>query len=368
MREGTDVFIVGGGPAGLAAAIAARRRGFDVMLADGAEPPIGKACGEGLMPDALAALRKLGIIVSTTEGFPFRGIRFLEHGVQVESNFPVGHGIGLPRPVLHQKMIEQARQMGVTLLWKTPVTALCSEGVTAGGQTIAAPWVVGADGIGSRVRRWAGLDVHSGNRLRYACRRHYFVEPWSDRIEIYWTRDGQAYVTPVGERHVCVVLISSRFGMRFASLGNAFPALAERLALATGVDRERGAVTATVRLDRVCHEHVALIGDASGSVDAITGDGLYLSFQQAEALADALEAGDLRHYQKAHRRLARRPALMGQLMLLLDGNAALRHRAMSAMAADPTIFERLLAVHVGESSPSYLAATGALLGWRLVAA
>jgi hypothetical protein len=59
---------------------------------------------------------------------------------------------------------------------------------------------------------------------------------------------------------------------------------------------------------------------------------------------------------------------MGRLMLLLDGNAALRHRAMSVMAADPDIFERLLAVLVGESSPSHLAATGALLGWRLVTA
>ena len=49
----TDVFAIGGGPAGLAAAIAARRRGFDVTLADSSVPPIDKACGEGVMPDGL---------------------------------------------------------------------------------------------------------------------------------------------------------------------------------------------------------------------------------------------------------------------------------------------------------------------------
>jgi len=43
----TDIFIIGGGPAGLAAAIAARQRGFRVVVADGAQMPINKPCGEG---------------------------------------------------------------------------------------------------------------------------------------------------------------------------------------------------------------------------------------------------------------------------------------------------------------------------------
>ena len=55
-----DVFIVGGGPAGLATAIAARRRGLSVVVADGAVFPIDKPCGEGLMPDGVAALHQLG--------------------------------------------------------------------------------------------------------------------------------------------------------------------------------------------------------------------------------------------------------------------------------------------------------------------
>jgi flavin-dependent dehydrogenase len=113
---------------------------------------------------------------------------------------------------------------------------------------------------------------------------------------------------------------------------------------------------------------VALVGDASGTVDAITGEGLCLSFHQAAALANALEAGDLGCYQKAHRLLARRPTFMGRAMLLLDGRATLRERAMRALASDPDVFSRLLAVHVGAKPPAYLAATGARLGWRFVAA
>src|SRR5436309_2237554 len=60
MVEETDVFVIGGGPAGLAAAIATRRKGFRVTVADGSEPPIDKACGEGLLTDTAIAFRELG--------------------------------------------------------------------------------------------------------------------------------------------------------------------------------------------------------------------------------------------------------------------------------------------------------------------
>jgi flavin-dependent dehydrogenase len=90
-----------------------------------------------------------------------------------------------------------------------------------------------------------------------------------------------------------------------------------------------------------------LIGDASGSVDAITGEGLSLSFHQALAMADALVNEDLAAYQTEHRRLMRRPAFMASLMLSLDRFPWLRSTALHAMAFQPAIFEKLLAVHVG---------------------
>ena len=49
MKESVDVFVVGGGPAGLVTAIAARQQGFSVMVADGSDHPIDKPCGEGLI-------------------------------------------------------------------------------------------------------------------------------------------------------------------------------------------------------------------------------------------------------------------------------------------------------------------------------
>jgi menaquinone-9 beta-reductase len=367
MRQSTDVFVIGGGPAGLAAGIAARGRGFDVMVADGAEPPIDKACGEGLMPDTIGALKQIGIQVSTLDGFPLRGMRFLDGDMSVKAEFAAGQGIGVRRVVLHQHLMECAQRAGVNLLWRTSVTGISSAGVTMPGKTIAARWIIGADGIRSRVRRWAGLERLDRPHLRYAFRRHYRIRPWSDFTEVHWSLNAQAYVTPVSSTDVCVVLISSHPQVRFASVDAEFPQLAERLASWTPARSERGGVTFSHRLQRVYRGHVALIGDASGSVDAITGEGLCLSFRQATALADSLAAGDLSRYQAAHRRLAHRPTLMGRMLLLLDRQPKVRHRAMRALAAHPDLFARLLAVHVGDTSPTHFAATGALLGWRLLA-
>lgn len=364
----SDVFIIGGGPAGLAAAIAARKQNLCVIVADGAAPPIDKACGEGLLPDTIASLLELGVSIEAAEGFAFRGIRFLSPSSQVDADFPEGYGLGVRRPVLHQKMVERAQDLGVSLLWKTPVTGFCAEGVLAAGRVFSTKWIVGADGMRSRVRRWAGLEDRAGHEARYAFRRHYAMEPWSDCMEIYWSRNTQAYVTPVSNREVSVVLMSRHAEIRHASLVEEFPQLARRLDSAESAGREQGATTSTQGLRRVYRGRVALIGDASGSVDAITGEGLCLTFRQALALAQSLKSGELRRYQDAHRRLARRPTFMGRLMLLLDGRSGLRERTMRALAANPDLFARLLAVHVGETSPVHFAATSVLLGLRFVTA
>lgn len=147
MGNTTDILVVAGGPAGRAAAIAARKKGFSVTVADGAEPPIDKACGEGLLPATLAALRELGIHAQTGDGQIFRRIRFIDGSILAEAEFTDEGGIGVRRTVLHQKMIERGKQRGVRLLWKSPATAILADGAVVGGKTVHAKWIVGAGGV-----------------------------------------------------------------------------------------------------------------------------------------------------------------------------------------------------------------------------
>jgi len=362
------VFVIGGGPAGLAAALAARQRGFEVIVADSCVPPIDKPCGEGLMPDGIEALQRLGVTIPATQAHAFQGIRFVSGKLSAEAVFPQGFAWGVRRTHLHRVMVEAAEHAGVHLWWGRVVTGLEPDGVRVQGDLVRARWIVGADGSSSRVRCWAGLDAHLRKKQRYAFRRHYKISPWCQFMELHWGARCQLYVTPVDPGQVCVALISRDPGLRLDEALPEFPGVATRLRHAAHGSMERGAMTVTRKLANVCSGRVALLGDASGGVDAITGEGLCLAFRQADLLADCLRANDLSRYQAEHRRLARHPAMMAELMLLLEHREALRGRLMRAFNAHPALFPRMLAMHVGEGSRLHFAGNSLALGWSLLTA
>ena len=366
--ERTDVFVIGGGPSGLAAAIASRLKGFAVTVADGGEPPIDKVCGEGMMPDAQAALAKLGVKLPIAARYRFRGIRFIQGDTQVAAEFPEGQGVGIRRTQLHEALIQEAQTCGVKLLWKTPVVGIESDRVRLNDETVAARWIVGADGGHSRVRRWSQLDRAVMKSHRVANRRHYRVRTWSDHVEIYWGLRVQAYVTPIAKEQVCIVTMGETAkDAEFERALEVLPRLAQRLAGAEPRSRTRGAISATRSLARVWRGNVALVGDASGGVDAITGEGLRLAFSQALALAEALRGGDLRKYGCVHKQLAQRPLWMGTLLLQLGRYDGMRTRVLSILSRNPELFARLIAAHAGRATTSDLVATGAKLGWQVLA-
>jgi flavin-dependent dehydrogenase len=364
----TDVFIVGGGPAGLAAAIAARQHGLEVTVADGAIPPIDKACGEGVMPNGVAALRALGITVPPHESMPFRGIRFVDGSRLAEASFRHEPGRGVRRTTLHRLLVDRAQALVAALAWGAPVQGLTPRGVQLRTGTVACRYVIGADGEGSRVRRWAGLGPVSAPQ-RFGFRRHFGVRPWTDVVEVYWCEDAQVFVTPVAPTEVCVAVISRDPRIRLARLFELCPVLTARLGGAPATTTERGGSSTSRRLRAVSRGRIALIGEASGSLDGITGEGLSVLFQQALALGQALEADDLSQYERAHPRLRRNPTLMAQLLLMMDRSRWLRRRAMDALASEPSLFSSLLSLHVGSTaSPRETVQSLCTLGWRLLTA
>ena len=98
------VFVIGGGPAGLAAAIAARLEQFDVTLADPRTPPIDKACGEGIMPDGVEILSKLGVHIPSSATFPFHGIRYVEGGIVADARLRGTPGLAMCRTAISSCM------------------------------------------------------------------------------------------------------------------------------------------------------------------------------------------------------------------------------------------------------------------------
>ncbi len=356
--DNADVCIVGGGPAGLSAAVALGMSGFRVVVFDCAVPPIDKACGEGLLPDSLAALADLGVYVPPETGIPFRGIRFSGRYSSAVADFPASSGLGIRRTILHSLLVGRAQQLGITLCWGAKNVHLTPGGVSVSGSILKSKFVIAADGQNSAMRRAAGLDGAVHESRRYAFRRHYRIKPWSAYVELHWGRSSQLYVTPISGDEVGVALISRDPALRLDRALENFPEVRRRLQGACPTSTERGSLSMSRTLQRVSSKNFALIGDASGSVDALTGEGLGLSFRQSLALAKALRSGNLDSYRTQHRKLSRRPRLMASLLLLLDRHPSIQKRALASLASRPATFEALLAIHVGERSISDL------LSWR----
>jgi len=269
--------------------------------------------------------------------------------------------------ILHQLLVQQAAAWGVDLRWGTRVTGLSADGVEVGGETTPYRWLVCADGQNSLLRKKSGLFTSRPESMRYGFRRHYRVTPWTDFVEVHWADCGQMYVTPVDEDQVCVALITSYPDLRFDAALPQFAKLVVRLRDAEFHHRTIAAITASRRLNNVQSGRVALIGEAAGSVDAITGEGLSIAFHQATELAAAMQSNRLDLYQKAHERITRVPRSMSRLLLSMDRRRVFRGRALGALERQHEAFQRMVAIHTGSSSVREFGVGQAiLLGWNLL--
>jgi flavin-dependent dehydrogenase len=416
------LIVVGGGPAGLAAALAAQQQGIVPLVLERQRPPIDKACGEGIMPDGVDALRALGV---EPPGVDFRGIRYVDEAHAAAAPFPGAPGRGVRRTALHAAMVAAVERAGIEVRWGEKVEAVSLDGeVRTERETLRGEWIVGADGLLSHVRGWAGLAGEPPPRRRFGVRRHFRRAPWSDLVEVHW-RDGvEAYVTPVAEDEIGVAMLwnerrgrsrgaepthdgantrgeeraddrravpthddwanaredddadcsradadlgdgtSIRANARvlshdhfdFNTLLARFPVLQARLAGAPETSRDRGAGPFRQRARGIVRGRVVLIGDAAGYLDAITGEGLGLSFQQAHALGAALARGDLGSYARACHRLARLSDALTRTLLFCERRPWLRRRLVRELGRRPALFSRLLGVHARQLPPRSLGA------------
>jgi 2-polyprenyl-6-methoxyphenol hydroxylase-like FAD-dependent oxidoreductase len=342
----TEVLIVGGGPAGLAAAIAARQGGFHVVVAEKRQYPIDKPCGEGVMPEGVAALRHLGITALDRYGRRFYGIRFIENEKSIEARFPNDWGVGLRRPILQEVLADHLRVSGGTILCGTAVS-FRRDKMWLGDEELRARWIVAADGRASPMRQFLNYPKPSYGNKRVGVRQHFRARPWTNLVEVYWRNGCQAYVTPVNDEELCIALVSSDTTLRMIQLPLLFPELVRQLGSAVAATTVAGMNVSRSRLATIAKERCALIGDASGSFDPIIGIGLSLAFQQAVALGEALARGRLDMYSFAHARITRIPRAMSNLILFLDGHESLRHLVFRALAAYPRLFDWLLELRVG---------------------
>lgn len=334
-----DVLVVGGGPIGLATAIEARLRGLSVLVIESKAGSVDKACGEGLMPGAMPYLQKLGI---NPNGHIIRGIAYHQGQKSVRHLFAGGRGLGVRRTELQQALLSRAVQLGAESLVSRfegfdqtdqQVSVRCSN-----GRSYSCRYLVGSDGLHSSVAQSAGLAISksgSSNR-RFGLRQHFKIAPWSDFVEVFYTKSAEVYVTPVSETEVGIAVLGPKATDYWAEV-SAVPELADRLngAVASSTLMGAGSFPQTTRARH--SGRVLLVGDASGYVDAITGEGLRLGFAQAaEAVACILDDAPER-YERRWLAVTRDFRLLTKGLVGL-ANSPARRAIVPIAAAFPGIF------------------------------
>ncbi len=338
--DAVDLLVVGGGPAGLATALYAQRAGLAVRVWEPRSGTVDKACGEGLMPGAVAALAELGVHPA---GHPLLGIRYLGSGHEASADFRAGPGLGVRRTVLHSALAQSVAAAGIVVEQRRATDLRQDDhGVVVDG--VRARYVVAADGLHSPLRRFLGLDDpghgshRDARRARHGLRQHVSLAPWSSHVEVHWGRHAEAYVTPVADDLVGVAVLSSRRATYEEHLAG-FPDLLARLEGAEPVDSVRGAGPLRQSARRRSAGRVLLVGDSAGYVDALTGEGIALALGQARAAVQAVILGDPEHYEKAWVSLTRRYRWLTAGLVAATRPAPVRRALVPAARLLPPVFD-----------------------------
>jgi geranylgeranyl reductase family protein len=354
-----DVVVVGAGPAGACAALAARRAGAAVLLLDRAEFPRDKACGDGIAAHALDVLADLGVPDAVAGYAPVLALRLVAPGGgEVARRLP-RPAYTVPRRVFDARLVTAAVAAGAVLRRHTVRRVERRDGVVVLDGEIAASVVIGADGAGSVVRRALGAPPNPDGHLALAIRGYGPADavhrPGEQLIRTSRARwPAYAWSFPIGDGTANVGYGEVLRGERVTR-----DHLLDRLAaLLPGVDP--GAVSAlrahhlplSTRRPAPGRGRVLLAGDALSLINPFTGEGIFYAVLSG-AVAGAVAAGGhgelageryaaaLCHRLGRHLRHSGVAAWLGRRPWLVDG-------AVRAAAADRRVFDRLVDLGLGD--------------------
>ncbi len=356
MSELYDILVVGGGPAGAAAALRARQLRPDarVLLLDAADFPRDKACGDGIAPHAADELALLGAADALVGYPPVRRLRVSSPGGAEVVAQPARPNHVVPRAVFDARLVSAARAAGVEVRRHRVRRLTTRERWVEVDGEVAGRVVIGADGANSVVRRQIGVARTPPSHTAIAVRGYAAAPPGTPEQRIAMVSQGwpaYAWSFPVGDgtANVGFGKLTTRIGEegrggraelydRLAELLPDSPAdpatlRAHHLPLSSGRPRQPDG-------------RVLLAGDALSLINPLTGEGIYYALLSgrlaAEAAVHAPEAAGTAYRRALERELGRHfrhtrvLARAGQLPGFLDAavTAAARRREVFDVAVE----------------------------------
>jgi geranylgeranyl reductase family protein len=358
--ERFDVLVVGAGPAGSTAAYRLAREGASVLLADKATFPRDKPCGGGL---TMRAVRLLPFDVDPVVEDRTTRVRFgLDFTRRFERRLDEPLVFMTQRTRLDAFLVEQAANAGADFRDGTRVAGVVVEGkgveATVNGEKIAANHALLADGANGVSTRAVGLDDGRDYGIALEANVPYGVVSEDEYrgllcLELANVPGGYGWVFPKGD-HVNVGVGGwEREGPRLRAHLARF--CREYEIPESSLENVRGYRLPLIHARaRVAKGPVALLGDAAGLVDPLSGDGIYEAFLSAKLATEALVAGDLEGYDAELRR-----CLSSQLSAAWGAKVALDRfpRLTYAVVRTPFLWNAVVSL-IGGDVPSPSAMRG----------
>lgn len=306
------------------------------------------------MPVGLACLERLGVTLDC--GHPFTGIEYVElGGSRAGVDFAEGPGKIVRRLELSKALASSDLNLVARAQLRDVRFTSKHIEVDSDGGSWRCQLLVGADGLHSWLRhhlKWNRKPPLGWQR--WGWRQHFALPPWSRRVEIQLASGCEAYISPVGPDQVGVAVLSSK-GLKRENWLQAFPQLSSRLLGCTPLSPLAGLGPLWQRSAHIVQPGVALIGDASGYLDACTGEGLSLAFLQAEALANCWNPQDrdslqlLPGFHQQYRKIVSHYHLLTLGVLILRRWSTLSRASVAVLRSHPRLFQRLLSANQGLS-------------------
>lgn len=314
-----DVAVVGGGPAGAAAAITLARRGRDVVVVDRATFPRDKICGDGLTAGALRLLEELGLDPAAVPSWQPVDDVVVSSPSGRAVTFPLPRGEGVyavvaRRTELDAALLDVARGAGVKVHDGHACTAAreLDDRVVLevdGIGELAARYAVAADGMWSPMRKHLGLAT-PGYRGEWHAFRQYFssVGPRASTDLFVWFEPdllpGYAWSFPLRDGVANVGFGIQRDGGKVARVQDmariwpellARPHIAEVLGPDATPESPHRAWPIPARIDdvRLAAGRTLFVGDAAAATDPMTGEGIGQALLTGVLAADAIDHGGL---------------------------------------------------------------------------
>lgn len=379
-----DVICAGSGPAGSTTALRLARAGFRVALVEARRFPRFKACGEFMSPECLPMLCDLGVDATLAKlgARRVRGMKLVHDGSSVVGRYrdvglacaPRDHGYAIRRELLDDVLRSAALATGGVELFDgfTAVNLVRGSAGRVDGliirdahgerTTLRAPWTIGADGMRSHVAGDLGVRSAIPGLSKVALTTRYAGVVWGDTAEVHFFDGGFVGCAPVDEQLVSVGLVVTTElferdqlprDVAFDAWLERLPAIGTRLNRGRRVDPVRGVGPMAWRTSQQTFDGAALVGDACGYVDPVTGEGIFFALRGAQHLAESLipalhaqrsDRSALANYSAGRRRDIESRAAVALWLQRALRRPWLVRSALEALCAHPGLADLLVSV------------------------